>query len=74
MYVILEVFGSQYESQEVSDLSVVRSASKGGVVLSFCSAACTVTLIGTLVNSHSKSKDTMISVSRIVSLLIVDTK
>ena len=30
--------------------------------------------IGTLVNSDSTSKDTMISLSRIVSLLIEDTK
>ena len=41
---------------------------------SFCSAVCTAASIGTLVNSDSTSKDTMISLSRIVSLLMVDTK
>ena len=43
-------------------VSVVRSARLGSFS-SFYSAAC----IGTLVNSDSTSKDTMISLSRIVS-------
>ena len=50
---------------------VVRSARLGSSS-SFCSAACTAASIGTLVNSDSTSKDTMISLSKIVSLL--DTK
>ena len=50
-------------------VSVVRSARLGSFS-SFYSAAC----IGTLVNSDSTSKDTMISLSRIVSLLTLDTK
>ena len=40
-------------------------------VARLCSIAAS---IGTLVNSDSTSKDTMISLSRIVTLLIVDTK
>ena len=53
--------------------SVVRSARLGSSS-SFCSAACTAASIGTLVNRDSSSKDTMISLSRIISLLTVDTK
>ena len=49
-------------------------SAKLGSFSSFCSAACTVASIKTLVNSDSTSKDTMISLSRIVSLLTVDTK
>ena len=52
-------------------VSVVRSARLGSFS-SFCSAACTAASIGTLVNSDSTSIDTMISLSKIVSLL--DTK
>ena len=52
-------------------VSVVRSA-RFGSSSSFCSAACSAASIGTLVNSDSTSKDTMISLSKIVSLL--DTK
>ena len=52
-------------------VSLVRSARLGSFS-SFCSAACTAASIGTLVNSDSTSKDTMISLSKIVSLL--DTK
>ena len=52
-------------------VSVVRSARLGSFS-SFCSAACTAASIGTFVNSDSTSKDTMISLSKIVSLL--DTK
>ena len=47
-------------------VSVVWSARLGSFS-SFCSAACTAASIGTLVNSDSTSKDTMISLSRIVS-------
>ena len=54
-------------------VSVMGSA-RQGPFSSFCSAACTAASIGTLVNSDSTSKDTMISLSRIVSLLTVDTK
>ena len=54
-------------------VSVVRSA-RQGPFSSFCSAACTAASIGTLVNSDSTSKDTMISLSRVVSLLTMDTK
>ena len=54
-------------------VSVERSATLGSFS-SFCSAACTAASIGTLVNSDSTSKDTMISLSRVVSLLTVDTK
>ena len=54
-------------------VSVVRSA-RPGSFSSFCSAACTTASIGTLVNSDSTSKDTMISLSKIVSWLTVDTK
>ena len=54
-------------------ISVVRSARLGSFS-SFCNAACTAASIGTLVNSDSMSKDTMISLSKIVSLLTVDTK
>ena len=52
-------------------VSVVRSARLGSFS-SFCSAACSAASIRTLVNSDSTSKDTMISLSKIVSLL--DTK
>ena len=52
-------------------VSVVRSARLGSFS-SFCSAACTAASIVTLVNSDSTSIDTMISLSKIVSLL--DTK
>ena len=72
--VIQEVYGSQYEGQKVSDLcrrQRVRSA-RFGSFSSFCSAACSAASIGTLVNSDSTSKDTVISLSKIVSLL--DTK
>ena len=54
-------------------VSVVRSANLGSSS-SICSAVCTAASIGTLVHSDSISKDTMISLSRIVSLLMVDTK
>ena len=54
-------------------VSLVRSARLGSFS-SFCSAACTAASIGTLVNSDSTSKDTMISLSKIVSLLTVDSK
>ena len=54
-------------------VSVVRSARLGSFS-SFCSAAYTAASIGTFVNSDSTSKDTMISLSRIVSLLTLDTK
>ena len=54
-------------------VSVVRSARLESSP-SFCSAACTAASIGTLVNRDSTSKDTMISLSRIISLLTVDTK
>ena len=54
-----------------TDVSVVRSA-RHGSFSSFCSAACTMASIGTFVNSDSTSKDTMISLSKIASLL--DTK
>ena len=51
-------------------------SAKLGSFSSFCSAACTVASIRTLINSDSTvtSKDTMISLSRIVSLLTLDTK
>ena len=52
-------------------VSLVRSARLGSFS-SFCSAAWTAASIGTFVNSDSTSKDTMISLSKIVSLL--DTK
>ena len=55
----------------------MRSARLGSSS-SFCGAACTAAAsIGTfvnVVNSDSTSKDTMISLSRIISLLMVDTK
>ena len=54
-------------------VSVVPSARLGSFS-SFYSAVCTAASIGTLVNSDSTSKDIMISLSRIVSLLTVDTK
>ena len=54
-------------------VSLVGSASFGSFS-SFCSAVCTAASIETLVNSDSTSKDTMISLSKIVSLLTVDTK
>ena len=54
-------------------VSVVQSARLGSFS-NFSSAACTAASIGTLVNSDSTSKDTMILLSRIVSLLTVDTK
>ena len=71
--VILEVCGSQCEGQKVSDLCRPW-CSRLELFSSFCSAACTVVSIGTLVNSDFTSKDTMISLSKIVSLLTVDTK
>ena len=71
--VILEVCGSQCEGQKVSDLCRPW-CSRLGLFSSFCSAACTVVSIGTLVNSDFTSKDTMISLSKIVSLLTVVTK
>ena len=46
----------------------------GGSSSSFCSAVCTAASTGTFVNSDSTSKDTMISLSRTVSLLVMDTK
>ena len=47
---------------------VKRSAICAGVRVVWCSAACTAASIGTqLVNSDSTSKDTMISLSRMVS-------
>ena len=54
-------------------VSTVQSARLGSFS-SLSSAACTAASIGTLVNSDSTSKDTMILLSRIVSLLTVDTK
>ena len=54
-------------------ISVVRSARLGSFS-SLRSAARTAASIGTSVSSDSTSKDTMISLSRIVSLLTVDTK
>ena len=51
----------------------MRSARLGSFS-SFCSATCTAASIGTLVNSDSTSNDTMISLSKIVSLLTVETK
>ena len=71
--VILEVCGSQCKGQKVSNLCRPW-CSRLGLFSSFCSAACTVVLIGTLVNSNFTSKDSMISSSKIVSLLTVDTK
>ena len=71
--VILEVCGSQCEGQKVSDLCRPW-CSRLGLFSSFCSAACTVVSIATLVNSDFTSKNTMISLSKIVSLLTVDTK
>ena len=71
--VILEVCGSQCEGQKVSDLCRPW-CSRLGLFSSFCSAACTVVSIGTLVNSDFTSKNAMISLSKIVSLLTVDTK
>ena len=41
---------------------------------SSCSVVCTAASIGTLLNSDSTSKDIMISLSSMVSLLMVDTK
>ena len=54
-------------------VSIVQSA-RVGSFSNFSSVACTVASIGTLVNSDSTSKDTMILLSRIVSLLTVDKK
>ena len=71
--VILEVCGSQCEGQKVSDLCRPWCL-RLGLFSSFCSAACTVMSIGTLVNSDFTSKNAMISLSKIVSLLTVDTK
>ena len=71
--VILEVCRSQCEGQKVSDLCRPW-CSRLGLFSSFCSAACTVVSIGTLVNSDFTSKNAMISLSKIVSLLTVDTK
>ena len=71
--VILEVCGSQCEGQKVSDLCRPW-CSRLGLFSSFCSAACTVVSIGTLVNSDFTSKNAMISLSKIVLLLTVDTK
>ena len=65
--VILEVCRSQCEGQKVSDLCRPW-CSRLGLFSSFCSAACTVVSIGTLVNSDFTSKNTMISLSKIVSL------
>ena len=52
---------------------MVQSA-RLGLFSSFCSAAYTVASIGISVNSDSMSKDTMISLSKIVLLLMVDAK
>ena len=52
---------------------VVRTARLGSFS-SLCSAACTAASIGTFAHSDSTSKDTMISLSRMVSLLMVDTR
>ena len=65
--VILEVCGSQCEGQKVNDLCRPW-CSRLRLFSSFCSAACTVVSIGTLVNSDFTSKNTMISLSKIVSL------
>ena len=54
-------------------VNMVRSA-RLGLFSSFCGAACTAVSIGILVNSDSMSKDTMILLSGIVPLLMVDTK
>ena len=51
---------------------MVRSARLGSFS-SFCSVACKAASIGMLVNSDSTLKDTMISLSKIVSLQKVDT-
>ena len=56
-----------------SEQSLASYGLQAGVVLQFCSAACTAASIGTLVNSESTSKDTVISLSKIVSLLMLDT-
>ena len=53
--------------------SVVRSARPASFTI-FCSAVCTAPSIGTLVNSDSTSKDTMISWSWISSLAMVEAK
>ena len=60
-------------SEIFAGVSVVQSA-RFRSFSSFCGAVCTTASIGTLVNSDSTSKDTMISLSKIVSLLTVDTK
>ena len=54
-------------------VSVVRSARPASFSI-FCSAACTVPSIGTLVNSDSTSTDTMISWSWISSLAMAEAK
>ena len=54
-------------------VSVVQSARLGSFS-NFSSVVCTAGSIETLVNSDFTSKDTMILLSRIVSLLTVDTK
>ena len=54
-------------------VSAVQSTRLGSFS-NFSSVACTAASIGTLVNSDSTSKDTMILLSRIVSLLKVDKK
>ena len=57
----------------LAGVSVLRSARVGSSFI-FCSTVCTAASIGKLVNSDLTSKDTMISLSRIVSLPMVDTK
>ena len=59
-------------SEICAGISVVWST-RLGLFSNFCSAACTAALRGTLVSSNSVLKDTMISFSRIVSLLMVNT-
>lgn len=53
-------------------ISVVWST-RLGLFSNFCCAACTAALRGKLVSSNSVLKDTMISFSRIVLLLMVNT-
>ena len=54
-------------------VSVMRYA-RFGSFSSFCSVICTAASIGMLVNSDSSSEDTMISLSKTISLVTVDTK
>ena len=62
------------EGQRSEQVLVKSGPQDGGSSSSFCSAACTAASKATSVNRDSMSKDTMISLSRIVSLLMMDTK